>query len=115
MATRGLATREASKPKAEPAWKPALKPRAPGAIHALPSFLSSAGNIAIQRLAAGAAQVRRPPIDCRSWLIGTLDSHERSAHRARRAAFARPAPRRCDACLLRTPLRQRLRRYPRAH
>ncbi|MGH9255750.1 MAG: DUF4157 domain-containing protein, partial [Vicinamibacterales bacterium] len=41
--------REATNPKAEPARTPALKPGAPGAIHALPGFLSSAGNLAIQR------------------------------------------------------------------
>src|SRR4029453_1725944 len=49
MAALGLATREASTPKAKPARTPALKPSAPSAIHALPGFLSGAGNMAIQR------------------------------------------------------------------
>lgn len=53
MATPGLAPPEASKLKAEPARMPALKPHPPGGTHALPNFLSSAGNMAIQRAVAG--------------------------------------------------------------
>src|SRR6266496_6448557 len=51
MASPALATSEASKLKAEPARTPALKPHPPSAAAAFPDFLSSAGNLAIQRAA----------------------------------------------------------------
>ena len=93
MATGGLATREASNPKAEPAWKPALKPRAPGAIHALPSFLSSAGNMAIQRPAADPAHGRSGAVLLqRKLTIGSVDDPlEHEADRVAEHVMRMPA------------------------
>jgi hypothetical protein len=53
MGNAALPSMEAGKQKAEPARMPAMKPRSLGAMPGMPNFLSAAGNMAIQRAAAG--------------------------------------------------------------
>ena len=85
--------REPSRLKAEPARTPALKPPAPSSIHALPGFSSGAGNMAIQRLAAGRSSSRSGSILLqRKLTIGSVDDPlEHEADRAAEHVMRMPA------------------------